>query len=255
MIQNFDITMTATLRPELIKITLDSHIENLFKEDIKKAKLIINVDLAGAEEKYHDSKSRDVFLLVDKYPFRAVEMRVGNPPFFPAAFHWCWDHAKMPFVFHLEEDWEMMKPLNFSQMWSIMEKDSTLAHLRLSYFPSTEISCKNWNKFTYWNGEYFEVPCHDKCVIGWCGHPSLNRLSFMRKALSHSNRMANPEKQIKGRRGSHPINYLLDANKFGVFTPQDSSPIVRDIGRRWMVEHGYVKAGVKAFFTNWATKE
>jgi len=56
---DFDIICTATLRPELLKKTFDSHIKYLFKDDIKKANLILNVDMIGTK------KSTDAF---DKNP-------------------------------------------------------------------------------------------------------------------------------------------------------------------------------------------
>lgn len=246
----FDITMTATLRPELIKITLDSHIENLFGDEIKKARLIVNVDMAGATEN-KDEVLHEVLGVLFSYPFRDVSLRVGTQPHFPTAFFWCWDQATAEYVFHLEEDWQMVQPLRIDDMQALMDDDRGLVHLRLSQFKSGELHCKNWNKFTHWNGDYFFVHSQDKGIIGWAGHPSLNRLSFMRNVLQYADRSANPEKQIKGRKYQHPINDFFEQSRFGVFTPQNCEPVVVDIGRQWMVDHGWAKAGNKAFFTNW----
>lgn len=246
----FDVTMTATLRPELIKKTLDSHIKYLFATAAA-ARLIVNVDLAGAENRYMNQRLRDTLDVIYSYPWRDVVLRIGVEPFFPAAFFWCFDQVLHKYVFHLEEDWEMLQDIDFDKMFELMEEEDDLVHLRLSEFVSTEKTLKCWNKYTYWNGDYFEVAQDDKGVIGWCGHPSLNRSSFMRPVLAMADRKRNPEKQIKGRRYNHPINDFIGESKFGVFSPQNSGKTVLDIGRAWMVEHGWVKAGNKSYFTNW----
>lgn len=252
MIEDFDITMTATLRPELIERTLRSHIKYLFRECIRKARLIINIDMTGEKDKnLKVKKMEEILCFLEHYPFRSLSFRIGEPANFATAFFWCWDQAKTKYVFHLEEDWEMKQRVSFEKMVGLFDRDQSLVHLRLSSFVSTSESCKNWNKFTHWNGKYFEVAPEDKCVIGWAGHPSLNRLSFMQQALSYANRRSNPEKQIKGRRGVHPINDLLDRSRFGVFTPQNSKKVIEDIGREWMIQNGWAKRGNKAFFTEW----
>jgi hypothetical protein len=249
---DFEITMCATLRPDLIKRTLDSHIENLFKEDIQSAKLILNLDMAGAEgEEVKRDLVIDVLRVIESYPFRDYYYRIGTDPHFPTAFFWCWDRTRDQLVFNLEEDWLLKEKIDFKAMVKEMLDDESIVHLRLSQFSSTIETCKNWNKFTHWNGRWFEVLPEDKGVIGWCGHPSLNRRSFMAAALTYANRRKNPEKQIKGRRYSHPINDLFRESRFGVFTPQNSPAAVVDIGREWMVQNGYVKEGNKAFFTKW----
>jgi hypothetical protein len=250
--QDFDITTTATLRPELLKRTLNSHIEYLFKEDIQYGRLIINIDMVGAEGiKEQQKKLQEIYNIIDGLPIRSYFLNLCNTPNFAKAFFWCWDKVECNFVFNLEEDWEMTRPIDFKQMMNIMEEDERIVHLRLSSFVSTTQTCKNWNKFTEWNGKFFEVAKEDKCVIGWAGHPSLNKSDFMRRVIRLLDRNKNPEKQIKGRRYNHPINDIISSSTFGVFTPQNSPKVVLDIGRKWMIENGYSKKGSKAFFTEW----
>jgi hypothetical protein len=43
----------------------------------------------------------------------------------------------------------------------------------------------------------------------------------------------------------------IDKWRYGVFAEQNQPPVIRDIGRKWMIENGYRKAGNKAFFTQW----
>lgn len=247
---NFDITCTATLRPKLLKATLDSHYKYLFGDNIKKARFIINIDMVGSE---FDSDHYSVLGLLEDYNFKSIRFRIGRRPHFGKAFNWCMKSTKNRFIFHLEEDWEMLMPIDFEKMVYMFDKYPKLAHLRLSSFGSTEKTCKNWNKFLHWNGDFFEVEPNEIGVIGWSGHPSLNRRSFISKCLPYMDAKGNPEKQLKILKHAvnRPINRIIEKYRFGSFHPQNTSAAVRDIGRQWMIENGYAKKGNKAFFTEW----
>jgi hypothetical protein len=251
MIRPFDITCTATLRPELLERTLSSHVKYLFKECIEKARFIINIDIAGEEDKNKQDKLvEDILRIIDYYPFTGFEMRIGNPPHFPSAFLWCMEQAKSELLFHLEEDWELTMPIDFNKMHQMFYQYKDLVHLRLSQFTSTD-RIKMWNKFVDHNGDFFEVNQDLKGVIGWCGHPGFTRTKFMKDCLEFIDPKINPEKQIKGRRYVHPINTIVNMSKFGCFHPKNSPPAVIDIGREWMVKNNFKKKGNKAFFVEW----
>jgi hypothetical protein len=252
--REFDITCTATLRPELLRRTFMSHTHNLFKEDISNATLHINIDYVGGENKKDCAKRLDdIFQIIDvDIPFRNINVNVSYDPDFSKAFFWCMDQIRSTdLFFHLEEDWELNLELDWGRMVGLFDEDQSLAHLRLSAFPSTSYRLKNWNKFNDWNGKYFEVPVCDRGVTGWAGHPSLNRTEFINMCMEYADRSKNAEKQIKGRRYSHPMNAIMNAHRFGVYHPQNSPRAVNDIGREWMTKHGFVKSGNKAFFTQW----
>lgn len=247
----FDIICTATLRPELLSHTLSSFHKNLFRENIKSARLILNIDCAGAPEKYQEQKISNIISIVGNFKFRNVIHRVNDKPCFPEAFFWCLDKVESKYFFNLEEDWILKIPLDFEEMFYLMERDKKIAHLRLSSFKSTESDCKNWNKFLKWNGHFFEVEKEDKCIIGWAGHPSLNKTQFLKDCAKFCDKKLNHEKQIKGRRYKHPINKLIENHRFGSFHLQNSRSAIEDIGRDWMINNGYIKEGNKAFFTRW----
>jgi len=241
---NFDIMTTATLRPDLLKQTFDSHLKNLFGDHIRKARLIINIDLIGSNQPEKDLQR--VLDIIGNIPFRERVINICDKPSFSRVFYWCLGQLDSPLTFVLEEDWLMRSPMSFEKMVQHFMDDSDLAHLRLSCFKSVgDGKLKTWNKFCPWNGEYFEVTRDLRGTIGWAGHPSLNRTAFLMFFRTIINPEANPEKQIKG---AYPI--ILNS-RFGVFHPQKSPPVIEDIGRKWMVENGYRKAGVKAHFTEW----
>lgn len=247
----FDIMTTATLRPELLKRTFDSHIENLFGEHhIKNATLNINIDKTGCAESKKKDKLEEILGYLSTIPFKRVNLRVSDEPHFPSAFCWCLGQIGEPLTFNLEDDWELVKKVDFEEMIECFIKDRSLAHLRLSAFNSTEAKrLKTWNKFCPWNGKYYEIPKSLRGTIGWAGHPSLNRTSFLMYFASIIDKTKNPEKQIKG-------GYKIITNsRFGVFHKQKESAAIHDIGRKWMVKNGFRKQGNKAWFTNWCREE
>lgn len=242
--EKFDLTCTATLRPELLKRTFDSFVKNLFGDHIKQARLVLNIDHVGND----DPRTIEDLILryLDTIPFDNIVVRTAKDPSFSRAFCWCMGQIQNPFVFNLEEDWEMMAPMDFEKMTELFLCNPTLVHLRLSSFPSDgSPTMKVWNKRVVWNDSFFEVERSQRGTIGWAGHPSLNKSAFMLAFRSKMNCEKNPEKQIKG---PHPA--ILNS-RFGVFQPHNAPAVIKDIGREWMAENGFKKQGNKAFFTNW----
>jgi hypothetical protein len=239
------VTMTATWRPEILERTLKSFFKNLWITKDPRLKLIINIDPVGAD---HD-KSGDIIEICSKY-FREVKVNRPEKAHFPSAVKWIWEQADSPYIFNLEEDWELLYPMDFENMLMCFVQNRNLAHLRFSIFRSTTLTCKNWKYFFTWNGKYFQCPDKDKGTVGWCGHPSLNNGKFIRQCLKEINFRSNPEKQIKWH---YPkIKKIIDKYDFGCYIPRNSPPNIRDIGREWMLLNGYNKKGKnKEWFTEW----
>lgn len=251
-----DITCTATLRPELLERTLTSHIKNLFGESyIKYFRLIINIDLIGHDETDSDRDYRlnKIFDLLQSIKFRDLKINVSESPSFANAWFWVMGKVESDLFFNLEEDWELAIPINFQKMKMLMTSDESLVHLRLSQFKSEDQSLKNWNKFLFWNGAYFQVKDEEKGSIGWCGHPSLNSTLFIKQCMKYMRPDINPEKQIKHHYDG--IRQLIEKSRFGSFHPRNTEPAEIDIGRNWMIEKGFAKAGNKAFFDTWEKTE
>ncbi|MBW2598555.1 MAG: glycosyltransferase [Deltaproteobacteria bacterium] len=237
-----DITMTATRRPELIRKTLDTFLSRFFFR-ANDCRLIINVDPVG-----RDMQSFEITDLCREY-FPNIIYRCPNKPAFSRAFKWVWSQVTADFVFHLEDDWELMRPVDLTKMIKIMENNPDLAILRLPWKPTGIDSAKNWRYFFPWNGEFFECPRELRRTVGFCGHPSLIRGEFVRNTVKYIDETRNPEKQFH--RGPSEIMAEIDKWRYGVFAEHDQPPAIRDIGRAWMVENGYRKVGNKALFTQW----
>ena len=237
-----DITMTATRRPELIRKTLDTFLSRCFFRP-NDCHLIINIDPVGK-----DMRSIEIIDLCKKY-FQNIICRCPEEPSFPRAFKWIWSQADSNFIFHLEDDWELIRPVNLYKMIEIMENNPDLAILRLPWKPTNTDSAKNWRYFFPWNGEFFECPEEHKREVGFCGHPSLVRSEFVRNTVKYIDENRNPEKQFH--HGPPELMREIDKWRYGVFAEQNQPPVIRDIGRQWMIENNYRKMGNKALFTKW----
>jgi len=237
-----DITMTATRRPEIIERTIQSFKENmLWNCDCL---LTANIDPVGGSEEDGEAAAR----VMEKH-FNA-HIRMPKVADFGGAFKWCWEQTTADYVLHLEEDWELLKPIDLSQILRLLELHKDLALLRLPAFPSTEKTMKNWNKFFLWNGEFFECPEDLRITVGFCGHPSIIKGEYIHRCVRWLESNRNPEKQFhKG--GPRKLTAEVLRWRYGVFGGLCESPTVRDIGREWIVKSPWRKQGSKAFFNRW----
>ena len=248
------ITMTATLRPSILTQTLSSFYSNCFNGD---EYLFINIDPVGLYgsglELGIEAAIIEIQDRIEEYfPMNKIVGRTPIVPSFPEAFKWLWNRVldyDFKYIFHLEDDWKLIRGVDLSHMISLMEKYPELLILRLSQFPTGDTKSKNWNKFIYWTGEFFEPVPSEKGLLGFCGHPSLIKREFVEAAVRVLDDTHNPEKALKGHNSI--MKPLYEKGRFGVYSPQNVGPTVIDIGRPWMLKNGFRKAGDKANFTHW----
>ena len=241
-----DVTITATLRPELFRRTLDSFFENCFRDWPVRA--VMNVDPVGG----HPSAVDEMSKLCRKY-FPESFVILSDKPHFGRAFYKVWSMAgtDAPFVFHLEDDWELVRPVSLMHMVELFSVNEALSILRLpqNKAPMTG-DYKDWNLLYPFNGQFYEVPANLRGTIGFCGHPSLIRTSFVRRGLAFLDRELNPEKQLKGIDAAR--RHWLQSCRLGVFTKPGNDRAIVDIGRKWRQDQKIVKVGPEAVFTTWA---
>lgn len=239
-----DIVMTATRRAEILERTLKSFKENLFKD--YPARLIINIDPVGPDTDEAIIETAAAYF-EDLFSFSPGE------PSFSKAFKRVWEWPHPEYVFHLEDDWELLEPVDLEELIDIMSDFPELAALRLP-FKRQDLECmKNWKYYFSWNGFYFNCPSEVAREVGFCGHPSLIRGNFVKAIAPFLDDTKNPEKQFH--HGPPEIMEEIDKWDFGVYGRPNGPALIRDIGREWMVENGFKKSGTKAFFTNWEKVE
>jgi len=235
-----DITITATRRPGVLLKTLESFYENLFMD--WPTRIIINVDPVG------ESVSSESVAQVCKCFTDDVLVNLPEQGHFGKAFNWVWSQVTADLVFNLEDDWQLLKRLSLGHMVDLLSLEPKLAILRLPMSRSWA-HYKNWNKWLFWTGSYFQCPDDLKGEIGFCGHPSLIRSQFTKEALTFINPALNPEKEIKG--VDHNRLMWLQKWDYGVFSRPNESEAIRDIGREWRHHNGFLKCGFEPTFTEW----
>lgn len=245
-----DITMTATLRIELFKKTIESFFEYMFDKYIQegnKLNLILNIDPIGP-----DKTTDKIESYIDKIrkKFDKVLIRVPAEPSFPTAFKWVWENTEADYIFHLEDDWELMRNIDVSRLIGLLKAEGGLALLRLAAFHAGPREMKNWNKFFPYNGDYYECPEEMGTALGFCGHPSLIKKEFIKNTVAFLDEERNPEKQFHSR-GNTKIMQEVSKWRYGVYSMPGYLPLIRDIGRKWMVDNDFKKEGSKAYFVNW----
>lgn len=247
-----DITITATSRPDILRRTLKSFRDLMIGPHMDAINnVFINIDPVGTHTQRETANVCGEF-----FPVRKLTIHMPPAPSFPKAFIWTWAqtlNTNSACVFHLEDDWELLRSIDLQQLFILLYLYPDLALLRLSAFPSGTHIMKCWDKMISWNGTFFEVPPNLRGLLGYCGHPSLIRKEFVKTVLPHLDDSRNPEKQIKG--GNTVFGKYILEHRFGVYQPPDTMATVRDIGRMWMVENGFRKSGPKAWFTQWETKD
>ena len=245
------VMITATQRLNVLYKTISSMMEHLLWRSDCDA--IVNVDPIGHPQ---DTPMRVIKLIEQFIP--VVFSREALQPHFGAAVHALWQMAESKageydYVFNLEDDWEMVGDVDIRDMVKVFESDreSDLASLRLPQFRSTENEMKNWDRFFPWNGDrgYFECPDEMRQGVGYCGHPSLLRMEFVKNCAPLIDPTINPEKQFHGDNG--PLVAEVMRWRYGVWGNPNQPPYIRDLGRQWMVENNFQKSGSKAWFTEW----
>lgn len=237
-----DIAITATRRSGVLDATLLSFVPQFFKNhDIR---IIVNIDPIGP-----DKDNSNVIRVCRQW---TDDVLINEPETcnFSAAFKWVWSKAESKYVFHLEDDWVLCgTPVTVGQLISLHERYPKLAHLRLSQFPADGNSVRQWNLRFPHNGEFFECPEEMKRKVGFCGHPSLNKIEFVKKAATLIDTNRNPEKQFHF--WNKPLIQWGLKWRYGVYGQPNDSHRVYDIGRRWIVNTKFKKEGNKAFFLKW----
>jgi len=228
-IEKIDICMTATIRPSVLNETLKSFAENMLKEKLM-YRLIINIDPIGEQ-----SKRKNVLKVAGSY-FDDIVYNLPDMPGFTKAVQWCWSRTTSRYVFHLEDDWKLLIPINIKSMIEILDKYENLVSLRLNKEKTGKSKHSNKFGFIY----------YPKISL----NPTIFNGDFIRNIYPLMNLQKNPEKQLRANETTERGRYI---SKFqhGVYTKESVNQVVKDIGRTWMQSSSYTK---KTGFMNWEKK-
>lgn len=208
-----DFTTTACIRPAVFYRTLSSFRDNLTGLNLCDCVLYLNVDPLPA------GGDPDAVVKVATQFFGGVVVRKPTRPNFAAAVRWLWRQPAGRWLFHLEDDWEMLRPVPISELLRIMVL-------------SPELACVSLRAY-HWPPDESRI----------CLSPGLFNSHIAAAIAEKLNTVANPEKQL---RPVAPDNPHGGAHEFpGGCYKGEQYPIdvaIRDHGREWLAKNGYRKA-------------
>jgi hypothetical protein len=208
-------TTTAMPRPEIIEKTYSSFCSRLGGLDYKRVRLYLNVDPLPDDQA---NERRAQVIEVGRRFFGQVVANIPEKPNFANAVKWAFSQPTTHYVFHLEDDWELMLPLKIQSFAQFFNNE----HVQ-------QVALRAWK---IQGGNFFLSP-------------SIIRSSFSRLIAEKMNENTNPEVQIRTLRD--PQRHL-----FFYFPFDKHNVILRDLGRHWLSDAMYVRGGKD--FVQWTKR-
>lgn len=201
--------ITAMARPEILDKTLQSFQRNLVDITMKKHKVRINID------PYNDDKSKQQETLdVARKYFGYTESNLTDVGNFAKAVKFVWSNLTLPYVFHLEDDWELLEPIKVVDMKFFMKEKG--CH---------QVALRAYDKARRTRYGYM-------C----CLSPSLIKSEFCTLMSTELDDNRNPELYMK----RYVMNHNYHQNDNTVY-PYPNHVILQDLGREWMRINGVEK--------------
>jgi hypothetical protein len=226
---SMDFTTTAMARPALFDRTLNSFSSNLKDVDLKECRLFVNVDPLPPKV------DRMKVVEVGQKYFGEVIYNFPDTANFTAAVNWIWKSAGTKCIFHLEDDWQLVKPIVVEDLLVAFKKNKKLLQIILRAY-----------RYNY-----------GTCVLS----PSIIHKRMYKAVGGNLRTDLNPEAQLRGERFGISMPRRIDgkANPGGrilVYPKPGKQIILRDLGRKWITKTNYRKTGEgkKARFITWETK-
>ncbi len=239
-----DITMVAVIRPDLVRRTLKTVVKNIV-DDPDRFRLILNIDPVGEK-----IKPEKVAKVAKEY-FSNVVYNIPNEPSFSKAVKWVWENSDAPFIFHIEDDWDITRKVDVNHMIEILVKYQNISSLRLFKYKTP-----NKKKFFTFSCDWEYNEDGFYIARGWQKqfglNPILIRREFIDEALPRMRDNVNPEKQFRDTQKY--MRKIIKKWKYALYTNPGDGPLAVDTGTKWRNKSKYVKPKKKTFLT-WETKK
>ena len=235
-----DITMVASLRPDVVRKTLTSLKKNLIYDG--KFRLIFTVAPTGQTE----YTQHDLIKIIQPF-FNKNITRISNSLSQAEAQKWVWQKSKSDFVLQWEDDWVLLEPLKIKNLFNILNSD-TAAMFFFDVKRKTIVG-----KAQRYKSFFKKVQPNIYLRTGnqtFGGPPALVSQKFIQQSLT---RLEDNERF--DRTANKPDNQkFLQGYNFYVYTsPHNSRGIVADIGRKWMTKIN-MKKNRKLKYGSWSLK-
>ena len=236
-----DITMTATLRPEIIEKMFIDIRRRIVKTELDRYRLIINIDNIG------ESVNPNYIVRIAKNYFPVLLYNISTYPSFTKAVKWVWRMATSKFVFHIEDDWIITRDVDVDDMIRILKKYNKLSSLRLNKraMPNLDIVEGTFDgRWEYMKDDNFYI-CTDKSLV-LSLNPNLIKREFIDDILPHMNDKANPEKQFSK---NENVVKAVQGWLYGLYSKPGDEALVLDNGKVWRKKNKFQKPVGQPFLT------
>lgn len=231
---DLDITMTASLRKEIVDETLSSLKENL----ICNGNLILIIDIAPIGDL--KQKQNDVLNVCNKYIengfLRDVIARIINPSLQADAQKWVWDQSQSPYILQWEDDWVLLKKINIENILKHFNTPSDkLNKLGIIYLDRAEKPIKTYKNYQgrfkkFDNSLWLRIAGKS---LG--GPPALIKRKYMRKVCT----FILPNECLDITTQKPDVQAFLNKWDHGVYLGEDGGgELVKDIGKAWLKSKG-----------------
>jgi hypothetical protein len=240
-----DITMTATVRPDIIRKTLKSYCKNIFYEK-DRYRLIINIDPVG------EKVNPETIVNICKEFIPNVIYNVPDKPSFPSAVIWVWSQTRTNFVFHLEDDWLLERHVDIDRLITLLNKYPQMACLRFCKYniPSRERITLFNAKYEYNPDGFFITENHNQFGL----NPVLIKREFIQESLPLMVHNRNPEKQFRfTKKADTPMNRLINKWRYAIYGGPGSKVLAIDNGVNWKLYNKFKKPDGQQFLV-WEPK-
>ena len=115
-----DVVIIATVRPEILRMTLATFTARLFNQFDVRA--FINVDPIGETDKH---TPMDLVNICREY-FNEVIYNIPDTPSYARAVQWGWRQVETDLFFILEDDWVLKRTANANKLLALFENDAVV---------------------------------------------------------------------------------------------------------------------------------
>jgi len=235
-----DVTMTATLRKSIVTKTLLSF-RRMFTQDHDYT-LYINIDPIG-----EDILPEEIYLIAKQY-FNKVVPNYPKTHGFCTAFKWCIENTTSDVVFHLEDDWELIRPFNINSLVHIMDIHShSLGSIRLNRGFVILRDMHTIDLKTSMGDQVEKIGMINNLFrLGYVLHPDVSfnpglfNGDYIRKVSAQLIPPKNPEDQFLQMYHNKEWDKIPNL-AHAIYVGDGFDIVTRDIGRKWMAESKYKK--------------
>ncbi len=231
MNKKLDVAIIATVRPEVLQMTLQSFTKHLLNQFDCRA--IINVDPAGDIENH---SQMDVVNLCREY-FNEVIYRTPETPSFAGAVQWVWQQVQTEFFFHLEDDWIIKQKIDKNELVQLFD-DAQVAGATLNRRNRQDaysVIARENKEVVFHNDLYMHYPAVSL-------NPSLFRTAYMQPIANRMNSNHDPEYQA---------SKLTKEDSELILWRVTEQPILIDMGKFWRRANNIIKSNSDRKFSEW----